>query len=148
MATHGHNPMISDTGIESPQGSLLPAGSAAIDSLHEKPEDVVNSIKEALKAGTFLLARQRSVEGAERYPNHAGLQKYARILAPPKVIQSNGPAHPSIRLNRNWLKVHQQEYRGRWIALRDGTLIGVATSFDELAEQVGKTEGILLTKIP
>lgn len=112
------------------------------------PEDYINGIEEAFRAGAFALARDLSTEGAECYPDHSELQQYARVLAPPKVVRSNLPANPSVRANRDWLKKHRQDYQGRWIALRSGELAGIANSLDELVGQVGETQGILLTKIP
>ena len=111
------------------------------------PEDFINGIEEAFRTGAFALARDLSVEGAARYPDHSDLQQYARVLAPPKVVKSNLPPNPSVRANRNWLKEHRQEYQGRWIALRSGELAGVANSLDEVVRQVEDTQGVLLTKI-
>jgi hypothetical protein len=119
----------------------------AIDWSDRSEEDFVRGIKLALKAGAFLFARELSSEGAKRYPEHRELQKSARVLAPPKVIRSDLPSAPSVKANREWLKEHAKDYRGRWVALRNGGLVGVASSFDELVEQVGDTQGILLTKV-
>ena len=126
-----------------------PPSSIQEESNHHprSPEDFINGVEEAFRAGAFALARDLSVEGAERYPDHSELQQYARVLAPPKVVESNLPPNPSVRANRDWLKEHRQEYQGRWIALRSGVLAGVANSLDELVGQVGETQGVLLTKI-
>lgn len=119
----------------------------AIDWSARPPEDLVRGVNLALRVGAFLLARKLSAEGARRYPNHPELQKYARVLAPPKVVRSDLPPTPSVKANRNWLKEHAQSYKGRWVALRDGELKGVADSLDELVEQLGDTKGILLTRV-
>ena len=112
------------------------------------PEDFINGIEEAFRAGAFALARDLSAKGAEDYPDHSELQKHARVLASPQVMRSHLPSNPSVRANRDWLKRHRQDYQGRWIALRSGALAGVANSLDELARQVGETKGVLLTKVP
>jgi len=119
----------------------------AIDWSARLPEDFIRGINLALKAGAFLLARELSAKGAKRYPDHLELQKAARVLAPPKVIRSDLPPTPSVKANREWLKENAKNYRGRWVALRNGEIVGVATSFDELAKQVGDTRGILLTRV-
>jgi len=94
-----------------------------------------------------LLARELSAKGAERYPDYPELQKAARVLAPPKVIRSDLPPTPSVKANREWLKENAKNYRGRWVALRNGELVGVANSFEELTGQIKNTRGILLTKV-
>ncbi len=117
------------------------------DHQPRSPEDFINRVEEAFRTGAFALARDLSVEGAERYPDHSDLQQYARVLAPPRVVKCNVPPNPSVRANRDWLKEHRQEYQGRWIALRSGELADTANSLDELVGQVGETQGVLLTKI-
>ena len=128
------------------EAALLSIGKA-VDWSERSAEDFVLGIKLALKAGVFLLARELASEGAKRHPEHEELQKSARVLAPPKVIRSDLPPAPSVKANREWLKAHAKNYRGRWVALRNGELVRVANSFDELLEQVDDTQGILLTKV-
>ena len=93
------------------------------------------------------MARELSAEGVRRYPHNSELQKYARALAPPKVVRSDLAPTLSIRANRNWLKEHVQSYKGRWVALRNGELQGMANSLDDLVEQLGDTKGMLLTRV-
>ena len=44
--------------------------------------------------------------------------------------------------NRNWLKAHFGEYRGIWLALRDGTLLGANPSLETLVQQVSEEFGV------
>ena len=119
----------------------------AIEWSAQPAEDFIKGIQLALRAGAFSSARQLSVEGAELYPEDRELQKYARVLAPPRVIRSDLPPTPSVKANREWLKKHGKNYRGRWVGLRNGNLVDVAKSFDELVEKVGSTEEVLLTRV-
>ncbi len=115
-----------------------------------QPADVyAHAVRLALESGAHLMARNLALEGAERYPDHAELQKMAYILAPPKVTVSNRPPDPSIKGNMAWLKEHWDEYRGKWVALRSGELLAVADSLDGLVEQVGeiKNTGIMVTPL-
>ena len=41
---------------------------------------------EQLATGAFALASRLATEGAQQYPQHAALQKYARVLAPPTAV--------------------------------------------------------------
>jgi hypothetical protein len=109
------------------------------------PEDFLRAIQLAFAAGAHLYARILATRGAEQFPDHQELQKYARILAPPRIIRNNLPPDPTIRANREWLKAHGGEYKGQWIALRNGELLGTASTLGELKEQIGQTDNILFT---
>lgn len=106
----------------------------------------VKQIKDALKRGNAAQARRLAVEGAQRYPGHHDLQEYARLLAPPRIINRNVPSKSSIRANHSWLKMNREKYQGNWVALRDGELIGFAASLDALVHDIGRSKETLLTK--
>jgi hypothetical protein len=110
-------------------------------------KDVVKAVQLALAAGAHMAARHLAQEGAERYPAHAELQKYARLLAPPRVIQRNLPPRPDLRTNHDWMKRQGPAYRGQWVALRDGQLLATADTFDALAQKVSDRQHVLLTRI-
>jgi hypothetical protein len=62
----------------------------AIDWEERTADDYARAIQLALSAGAGAhpITRKLAMEGSERYPDHAELQKAAYILAPPKVILS------------------------------------------------------------
>lgn len=99
-------------------------------------EDHARGIRLALAAGAHLIAREMAVEGRERYPDHPTLQRMARILAPPRASRAGRPADPTVRANRDWFEKHGAEYRGQWVAVREGRLLGHAPSFARLKEVV------------
>ncbi|NER38268.1 MAG: hypothetical protein F6J93_30655 [Oscillatoria sp. SIO1A7] len=90
-----------------------------------------------------------ATEGLEHYPDHAELQKYAYILAPPKVRVVKAGGHPEVRANREWIEQNQAEYRGHWVAIKNGELLATGKSHDEVIDLVGiiKNTGILVTPI-
>lgn len=111
------------------------------------PTDFMRAVRLALEAGAHLAARQLATEGAERHPNDPQLQKYACLLAPPKVVPSKVRSDREQRkANREWLKVHGGEYRGQWVAVHNGELLGASDSLEELTKRVGDTGGVLLTR--
>jgi Arc/MetJ-type ribon-helix-helix transcriptional regulator len=110
-------------------------------------DDYVRAISRALETGVPVLAENLAKEGAERYPEHAELQKYARVLAPPKVMSRPASASATLKANNAWLRTYRHAYMGQWIALRDGELVQVADSFDALVEALDDTTGLLLTHI-
>jgi len=52
-----------------------------------------------------------------------------------------------VEKNEGWLKKHSHEFRGRWIAVRNGELMGSADTLGDLIGKVGKTAETLLTLI-
>ncbi len=109
-------------------------------------KDWVRATRLALEAGAHSAARRIATEGARLHPGDSELQKYARVLALPTVVSKKVPSDPTRRANREWLKVHSGEYRGRWVAIRAGELLAAARSLGELREHLVSTEGVLLTK--
>lgn len=54
------------------------------------------------------------------------LGNWPDVLAPPRAIP--GPPKPAsgrgdLHINMQWLQAHREEYRGRWVAMRDGRLV-------------------------
>jgi len=109
--------------------------------------DFIRGIQFSFNAGANMYARRLAEQGARQFPDHNELRKYAKILAPPEVIQRNLPPDPTLRANRDWLKAHWGEYRGKWVALHNGDLIGAEPNLQDLKQSVGKREGILFTKV-
>ncbi len=110
------------------------------------PGDFTRAIQLAFKVGAHLAAGQLSVEGAKYHPDDPEIQKYARVLAPPKVVSRRLPPNVSRKANRDWLMAHSGEYKGQWVAVRNGELLGEAKSLKELVEKIGNTEDVLLTR--
>ena len=115
----------------------------------QSPDDYLQALAHALRTGEFGRARQVAMEGAERYPAQNELQMCALVLAPPAVrtVPASAASRASVKANNAWLKAHWQDYRGQWVALRDGQLVYAASSFDDLVAHIGDPHGALLTKI-
>ena len=117
----------------------------------QTPYDIIDAIAKAFETDAPRRAERLAREGAKRYPEHDELQKYSRVLAPPIVwtTPSTPESRAAVKANGKWLKAHRNEYPGRWIALKNGELLHVASTFDELTAVVGdvRGRGILVTKI-
>jgi len=81
------------------------------------------------------------------HPGDAAIERYRRVLAPPKVVGERPSPGSGIRANRDWLKAHANEYRGRWIGLQDGVLLAAAESIEDLISRIGKPKDVLITKV-
>jgi hypothetical protein len=103
--------------------------------------DFISIIRLALEAGAHLAARCLSADGAKLHPSNVELQKYARVLAPPQINSAEVPANPKRGTNLEWLRVNSENYKGKWVALRDGDLLETADSQKELVAKIGSTKG-------
>ena len=121
----------------------------AMDWDQRDAEDHAQAVKLALQAGAHLIARDLAQQGADRFPDHSELQKLARILTLPTTKSIPGPPDKTWAANRAWLQNNREAYRGSWVALKNGELLGVANDFQELKAQVGPIKGsdILVTQI-
>ena len=118
-----------------------------IDWLQRPAVDFARAVRLALAAGAHVLARKLATHGAKLYPDHLELQKMAHILAPPRVVETDTPATASLSANQAWLRAHADQYKGQWVALRDGSLLAVASSAAELKAHLESTGGIMLTRV-
>jgi hypothetical protein len=109
--------------------------------------DFIRAIQLALRMGAYTGARRIADLGRKCYPNNEEIRKYAIITAPPTVTSQRVRFDPSIRANRDWLKTHGDEYRGKWLGLRSGELVGSADSVDGLMELVGDDKDVLITRV-
>jgi len=121
-------------------------GESAV-SEEKSAEDLVRAIQSALAEGAYLYARELSAEGARRYPEHVLLGKYARVLAPPRVIRKEIAKKTDLRLNRDWIMQNGDAYRGKWIALRNGELRGAADSLRALFDGLNGDKDVFVTKV-
>jgi hypothetical protein len=118
-----------------------------IDWSQRPATDFARAVRLALAAGAHLLARNLATQGARLYPTHLELEKMARVLAPPRVVRTDIPPVPSLRANQEWLRVHGDEYRGQWVALRDGVLMAAAATARQLRAYLESTGNVLITKV-
>jgi hypothetical protein len=111
-------------------------------------DDFIRVMKAALRVGAYPAARALSVEASNRYPTDAEIQKYAYVLAPPRVISST-PADPivaeAIKNDWNWLRANGAAYRGKWVALRNGEFLGAADSLKDLTKDLDDRKNVFLT---
>ena len=117
---------------------------------YETPTEFLLAADLEINRGDWKAAWELANLGLKQFPDHPKLQKYDRILAPPKITTSREPGgHPEIRANRDWLKQNRVEYRGRWVAIKNGELLAVGHNFNDVAAQVGplKNSNILVAKV-
>lgn len=80
------------------------------------------------------------------HPESEGLEVFARLFTPQKRATKTSEANPTLQANRHWLKANREKYRGQWVALRDGHLLGIASSLEDLTRTLSDTSNTLLTR--
>jgi hypothetical protein len=118
----------------------------AIDWSVRSADDFGQAVQLALQIGAHLVARQLAVDGAARYPDSASLQKYARVLAPPNITRRT-PAQPGVKADIDWFRAHSAEYRGQWVAVKNGELLAAAPSLHDLQSQVPDLRTATITRV-
>lgn len=110
--------------------------------LGDRPvKDIIYIVQLALSIGAIALAKDACVQGLKRYTDNSELNKMYTVLAPPRISVSKRKSPTGIGSNTVWLKAHGDEYHGKWVALRAGTLVAVADSVKELLKVTGDVRG-------
>ena len=119
----------------------------AMDWNNRSAKEYSQAVRWAIEAGAHKVARQLAVQGAERYPDHAELVKFARVLNPPKAFSSHLPPDPSAKADMDWFSKHSAEYRGQWVAVRNGSLLGAAPTIQALMDMAPGWREATITQI-
>jgi len=117
---------------------------AGIDNLRlELAVDSVG-VGQLLRMGDVSTARNLLARGRR------SSESWARLLEPPTVTRRVASAAPGFEANYGWLRAHADEYAGRWVALRGGTLLGDDTRRARLHRRLegqGSLAGVLFVKV-
>lgn len=112
-------------------------------------EVIIQIIDYSLDMGLVIMARKISQQGSSLHSENDELQKYNRILSPPKVIRKDLPPYPQAELNVRWLKENWSAYRGQWVAIKEGVLLASAPNARELISRFDykKNSKVLITRV-
>lgn len=121
-----------------------------IDWSQRTADEMLRVLDLHLHLGMNQEAIRLTQQAAPYYPNHDRVQRAARVLAHPKGrVTYTSPPH-GLQASRDWVRNHAGSYGGQWVAVYDGTLVGVAGTLRELQEIVAKKhtlESVLITKV-
>ncbi len=114
----------------------------------KRPEEILQTIDLALSLEMASLAIKLAQQGHRLFPNHPRFQQTAEVLSPPRVRSTTDKPATGVKESMSWFGTHAQAYRGRWVAVREGQLVGTAASFKELVALIGRVENTFISKIP
>jgi hypothetical protein len=125
--------------------SALPTGTEY--SNQEGSGEIIAAILAALAAGEHSKAKELAIGGAEQYPDHGDLVRFATILNPPRASRASSPPDPSVLNNQDWITKHTEQFVGCWVALQNGELVASAETARELKQKTGGRKGLFVTKV-
>jgi Family of unknown function (DUF5678) len=98
---------------------------------HVEPADLLAGIRRLLNVGQIHDARRLAATAVDRYPGDSDLRKIHETLNVGRT-QRKPASGRSTREELEWLREPPEEYRGKWVALIDRHIVGVADSLKEL----------------
>lgn len=121
-----------------------------VDWSTRRPEELTAAIDLALREERPTLATRLAQLGRELFPHHERIERAARVLAPGSAHSTHLPPAEGLRASRRWLREHADEYRGHWVVIRQGALVGAGPSLEEMETLVDLEEdgaSLLVTRI-
>ncbi len=116
-----------------------------IDWATRSPDDLTTALDLALSMEMSSLAIELAQLGGRLFPDHERVQRAAYVLAPPVARVTHLPSARGLDDSSAWIQKHAGEYKGQWIAVREGRLLGAAYSFDEIKPLIGEGEDAIST---
>jgi len=101
------------------------------------PDEMIHVINLCIFLDMVLLARELAYEGRRLFPNDKRLEHFAIVLAPAKVIGTEPASDIGLEASHRWFQENSSQYKGQWIAVQNGELLGVAPTLKKLYDQIG-----------
>jgi hypothetical protein len=100
----------------------------------------VDFFRQAVKLAFFInqlsLLHELVERGHQRFPDDDFLAHMQDVLTVKPARISKIPPDPNQALSQEWMKRNSHRYKGSWIAVLDGELLGTATTLKELMVSV------------
>jgi hypothetical protein len=110
-------------------------------------ETAAQTVRLALRVGSFDIAAELSAAAAKRYPQSAELARFAAVLGPSRWVRAESASDPSVTADTRWFAQQSAQYRGQWVAVRNGELLGAAATVKELQARVPDWASATVTRI-
>ena len=120
----------------------------AIDWSCYLPEELVRAIQRAMGFDLYSLAAHLAEKGLQMFPQHDGVRRLSRVLAPPEVRKVPSSPVKGLSDSKLWIRENAHKYRGQWIAVREGRLLGAAQKLRELRPLIDENpSATIVTKV-
>jgi hypothetical protein len=101
-------------------------------------EELHRAIRLCISLEMVRFARELADLGMQLYPEDKMLARIAYVIAPPRVIGTRPAKNLDLPASRKWLNENSSNFKGQWIAVREGKLLGASPVFEALLEQIGQ----------
>lgn len=121
-----------------------------IEWANYNPEELLRAVDLALSLDLAALAMRLAQQGRNIFSTHERMQQAGQVLTPPVVRLVETSSAQAQAASQEWLRENAIQYRGQWVAVRAGTLLGTAVSLSDLMPVISRnTEAldILVTKV-
>lgn len=132
-----------------PSGTILRIEAERIDRLPLVPESLQDELRKMVEEGRVVEARKR-IETETQAGRGRELRVWAKLLEFPSSTPQPRTGRGDFDANSTWLREHRRDYQGKWVALRDGSLIDCDSSFVALRDRLhnkGLERGTFCTKV-
>jgi len=121
---------------------------ASVSSLEFNEERIIEEIRKLAEKG--LTSKARKILSAIPPGVSAKIDGWRRVMAPPVAKSKKGGSGGNLEKSIPWLDKNSEAYRGQWVALKDGVLLGshnrMTVLYDSL-EKAGKLSGSLFCRL-
>ena len=108
----------------------------SVDWSKQSARTIRGSLDLALMLNLNKLAVRLAREGSRLFPDDPNLRKAVRVLREPCIRGTVPNSDRKLDDSRKWLCKHAGEYKGKWVAVQAGSLIGYANSLRELQNAI------------
>lgn len=134
-----------------PSGTILRIEAERIDRLSVVPEheSLQDDLRKMVEEGRVVEARKR-IETEMKAGRGHELRVWAKLLELPSSTPQPRSGRGDFDANSTWLREHRGDYQGKWVALRDGSLIDCDSSFIALRDRLrnnGLERGTFCAKV-
>src|SRR5215217_9112985 len=102
----------------------------------EETRSYYDRIRELVEAERVPAARKLLAEALEKGDHGEDLSGWQRVLAPAKMIGVVDERDPDRTPELEWLKAHEMEYQGQWVALCEDRLLAHSHELEEVLSTV------------
>jgi hypothetical protein len=99
--------------------------------------ELTRAIDLALALDMVPLARDLAQQGNRLFPEDQRVQQAMTVLAPPIVVGTYPAQETNLEASQQWIEEQASQYKGQWIAVQNGLLLGSAPTLQALHRQIG-----------
>lgn len=121
-----------------------------IDWQERNAEELRRVIELSLSLEMVRLARELAALGRRLFPDDKKIERIDYVIASPQVIGTRPAQDLKLKASKKWLVENASNYRGQWVAVREGNFLNSAPTLKKLHQLIGpenRTPNTLVVKV-